>query len=81
MSDGFHSARIAAIAHELGLEGYTSPSTDSPIHGAGTVSYLGRETLAVAAGRILGYRRIAGISTSASSATTRSASPPVAGTG
>ena len=67
VSDGFHSARIAAIAHELGLEGYTSPARGSPIRGAGKLPYVGKETLAVAAGRILGYRRMAGISTAASS--------------
>ena len=61
VSDGFHSARIAAIADELGLEGYTSPAPGSPIAGARKLSYLGRETLAVAAGRIFGYRRMAGI--------------------
>ena len=65
VSDGFHSARIAAIASELGLEGYTSPAPGSPISGAEKLPYLGKETLAVAAGRLLGYRRVAGISTSA----------------
>lgn len=79
VSDGFHSARIAAIAHELGLEGYTSPATASPIQGAGRLAYVGRETLAVAAGRLLGFRRVAGISTAAPSAL--SASPVVAATG
>ena len=61
VSDGFHSARIAAIAGELGLEGYTSPAPDSPIHGLGELRYVGKETLVVAASRILGYRRVAGI--------------------
>lgn len=61
VSDGFHSARIAAIAGELGLEGYTSPAPDSPIHGVGKLRYVGKETLVVAASRILGYRRVAGI--------------------
>ena len=65
VSDGFHAARIAAIASELGLEGYTSPARGSPISGAEKLPYLGKETLAVAAGRLLGYRRVAGISTSA----------------
>lgn len=81
VSDGFHSARIAAIARELGLEGYTSPATDSPIHGAGTLPYMGKETLAVAAGRLIGYRRVAGISTAATSVSARTASPLPAGTG
>ena len=72
VSDGFHAARIAAIADELGLDGYTSPAPGSPIHGAAKLPYLGRETLAVAAGRLIGFRRVAGISTS-------SAAPPSLG--
>ena len=71
VSDGFHSARIAGIAHELGLTGYTSPATASPIRGIGRLPYLGKETLAVAAGRLIGYRREAGISTAAESAAGR----------
>jgi uncharacterized SAM-binding protein YcdF (DUF218 family) len=63
VSDGFHNARIAAIAHELGLKGYTSPATTSPIRGLGRLPYLAKETVEVAAGRLLGYRRMAGIST------------------
>ena len=66
ISDGFHSARIAAIADELGLEPFTSPAPGSPIAGAEKLPYLGRETLAVAAGRLVGYRRVAGITTSSS---------------
>ena len=75
VSDGFHSARIAAIADELGLEGYTSPATNSPIHGAGELPYVGKETVAVAVGRLLGYRRMAGISTVASPAPV--SAPPI----
>ena len=73
VSDGFHAARIAAIADELGLDGYTSPAPGSPIQGAAKLPYMGRETLAMAAGRLLGFRRVAGISTSTA------ASPPLAG--
>ena len=68
VSDGFHSTRIAAIAEELGLEGYTSPAPNSPIHGFGELRYVGKETLVVAASRIFGYRRVAGISTAATDA-------------
>ena len=67
VSDGFHAARIAAIAEELGLEAYTSPAPGSPIRGVRKLGYVGRETLAVAAGRILGFRRMAGIRHVASS--------------
>ena len=61
VSDGFHSARIAAMAGELGLTAWTSPARGSPISGLGTLPYLAKETLAVATGRILGFRRMAGI--------------------
>ncbi|MDP9388335.1 MAG: YdcF family protein [Actinomycetota bacterium] len=63
VSDGFHAARIAAIADELGLEGYTSPARASPISGMEKLPYVGKETVVVAAGRIVGFRRVAGIST------------------
>lgn len=75
VSDGFHAARIGAIAHELGLDGYTSPAPGSPIHGVGKLPYVGRETLAVAAGRLLGFRRMAGIRTPTSSALPAVTSP------
>ncbi|HSH61130.1 MAG TPA: YdcF family protein [Acidimicrobiales bacterium] len=58
VSDGFHSARIGAMASELGLKAHTSPTTTSPITGTETLPYLGKETLAVAAGRVLGFRRV-----------------------
>lgn len=61
VSDGFHSARIQAMAGELGLEAWTSPARRSPISGLGTLPYLGKETVAVAVGRVLGFRRMAGI--------------------
>ncbi len=61
VSDGFHSARIAAMAEELGLDARTSPAPGSPITGVEELPYLGRETVAVAAGRVFGFRRVAGI--------------------
>lgn len=61
VSDAFHSARIAAMADELGLQAWTSPAPSSPITGLGTLPYLGKETVAVAVGRVLGFRRMAGI--------------------
>ena len=62
VSDGFHSYRIDAIASELGLEGHASPTKTSPITGVSVARALVRETAAVAVGRIVGYRREAGIS-------------------
>ena len=61
VSDPFHNARIASMAGELGLEGYVSPTTTSPIGGSEEVKFLAKETVAVALGRIVGYRRVAGI--------------------
>ena len=58
VSDPFHSARIDAIARELGLDAATSPTRTSPIRGAAVWRRLGTETLRVAAGRIVGYGRL-----------------------
>ncbi len=61
VSDPFHSYRIGAIAGELGLEGHTSPTRTSPITGVSAARHFLRETAAVAVGRVIGYRREAGI--------------------
>lgn len=61
VSDPFHSYRIDAIADELGLEGHPSPTRTSPIKGFSVTRNMLRETAAVAVGRIIGYRREAGI--------------------
>ncbi|MDQ4133020.1 MAG: YdcF family protein [Actinomycetota bacterium] len=61
VSDPFHSYRIGAIADELGLEAHTSPTRESPIGGASEARYMLRETAAVALGRVIGFRREAGI--------------------
>jgi uncharacterized SAM-binding protein YcdF (DUF218 family) len=61
VSDAFHSYRIDAIAEELGLDPHPSPTRSSPITGFSVTRQLVRETAAVAVGRIVGYRREAGI--------------------
>lgn len=61
VSDPFHSFRIRAMASELGLDGHTSPTRTSPISGFSEAEYLARETVAVAVGRIVGFRRQASI--------------------
>lgn len=61
VSDPFHSLRIRAMASELGLDGYPSPTRTSPIRGLSELQYMARETAAVAAGRIIGFRRQASI--------------------
>lgn len=57
VSDPFHDERLRDIASALGLHGYVSPTRTSPIRGVHVLPYMGRETLAVAAGRIIGFRR------------------------
>ncbi len=61
VSDPFHSLRIQAMANELGLEGHPSPTTTSPIGGMSEARYMARETVAVAVGRVIGFRRQASI--------------------
>ena len=61
VSDPFHAARIGAMARELGLHAHVSPTRTSPISGTTELRHLGRETIAVAAGRVIGFRRLMGI--------------------
>lgn len=58
VSDPFHSARIGAIADELGLEGHISPTRTSPIKGTESLKRMLGETGQVALGRIIGFRRL-----------------------
>jgi uncharacterized SAM-binding protein YcdF (DUF218 family) len=58
VSDGFHAYRIDAIADEVGLNGYVSPTPSSPITGMNELRAEFRETVAVAAGRLIGYDRL-----------------------
>lgn len=61
VSDPFHSARIAAMAGELGLEAHVSPTRTSPIKGFDNLQHMAKEALEVAVGRIVGFRRLVGI--------------------
>jgi uncharacterized SAM-binding protein YcdF (DUF218 family) len=61
VSDPFHSLRISAMADELGLDGHASPTRTSPIVGLTEMEYMARETVAVALGRIIGFRRQANV--------------------
>ena len=63
VSDPFHSLRIRAMASELGFDGHSSPTTTSPIKGLTEARYMARETVAVAVGRVIGFRRQARIET------------------
>lgn len=60
VSDPFHSARIKAMAHELGLDAHVSPTRTSPIGRSQNLQHMVKETLEVAAGRIVGFRRLVG---------------------
>ncbi len=57
VSSSYHNRRLQGIAGELGLEAGVSPTEGSP-----TSSQVAGETLRVAAGQIIGYRRLYNIS-------------------
>jgi len=58
VSDPFHAYRINAIAHDVGLNAHVSPTPTSPVHGLDNAEALLRETLAVSAGRLIGFDRL-----------------------
>jgi len=58
VSDPFHAYRIDAIADAVGLNAYVSPTPTSPVHGLDNAEALMRETVAVSAGRIVGFDRL-----------------------
>lgn len=58
VSDGFHAYRIDAIADEVGLRAHVSPTPSSPVGGFDELRADLRETVAVAAGRLIGYDRL-----------------------
>jgi uncharacterized SAM-binding protein YcdF (DUF218 family) len=61
VSDPFHSLRLEAMAGELNLVGWASPTRTSPIHGATEAKFIARETVAVGLGRIFGFREVSGV--------------------
>jgi uncharacterized SAM-binding protein YcdF (DUF218 family) len=61
VTDPFHAARVQAMADELGLDAHVSPTRTSPIHGTEELRHFARETVAVAAGRIVGFRNLMGV--------------------
>ena len=58
VSDPYHSYRIAAIAGSVGLHARVSPTPTSPYSWWSQTRHLIKETAAVAAGRIVGFRRL-----------------------
>jgi uncharacterized SAM-binding protein YcdF (DUF218 family) len=58
VSDPFHGKRLEEIADELDLVAHVSPTDTSPISGWSEARAMVRETVAVSAGRLIGYRRL-----------------------
>lgn len=60
VSDPYHNHRVAAIASEAGLRPVgVSPQTQVVPEGSAGAAALARETLGVAVGRVIGFRRLA----------------------
>ncbi len=57
VSDDYHAYRLDRIAEELGLHAQVSP-IDPGLSFAGEVRAMARETVAVAVGRVIGFRRL-----------------------
>jgi uncharacterized SAM-binding protein YcdF (DUF218 family) len=58
VSSPYHALRTELIAEEVGLHGHASPAPDSPESGLSELVKMGRETVAVGVGRIIGFRRL-----------------------
>ena len=58
VSSPYHALRTEHIAGEVGLDGRASPAPGSPESGVFEIAKMGRETLAVGLGRIIGHRRL-----------------------
>lgn len=54
VSDGYHALRALGIAREVGLDPHVSTVNQD----SSSIGRLGRETLVVAAGRVVGYGRL-----------------------
>jgi uncharacterized SAM-binding protein YcdF (DUF218 family) len=61
VTDPFHEDRSLAIATDLGLVPYPTPTRTSPIKGVATVPYYAKETVGVALGRIIGFNRLSSL--------------------
>ncbi len=61
VTDPFHEDRSLAIASDLGLVPYPTPTRTSPIKGCSTVPYYAKETVGVALGRIIGFNRLSSL--------------------
>ena len=61
VSDPFHSLRSRLIAQELGLVAYVSPTRTSPVRGTKALAKEVEEAAGIAAGRIIGFKRLLSI--------------------
>jgi uncharacterized SAM-binding protein YcdF (DUF218 family) len=58
VTDPFHEDRSMAIASDLGLAPYPTPTQTSPITGWSTVPYFLKEALGVGVGRVIGFQNL-----------------------
>ena len=58
VTDKFHEDRSMAIASDVGLMPYPTPTLSSPIQRFSAIPFYGKETVAVALGRIVGYSHL-----------------------
>jgi len=58
VSDSYHALRLREVSDEVGLTAHVSPAPGENDRSRRGVRSVARETLAVAAGRIIGYRRL-----------------------
>lgn len=58
VSSPYHALRTERIADEVGLDGHASPSRAEREGIGAQLVHLGRETVAVGVGRIIGYRHL-----------------------
>jgi uncharacterized SAM-binding protein YcdF (DUF218 family) len=61
VSSPYHALRTVLIAEEVGLSARPSPADVGSEDVGATIGHYARETAAVAAGRVVGYRRLVGL--------------------
>jgi uncharacterized SAM-binding protein YcdF (DUF218 family) len=61
VTDPFHEDRSLAIATDVGLTAYPTPTHTSPIRGLSVVPYYAKETVGVALGRIIGFDHLSAL--------------------
>lgn len=67
VSDGWHLARSAEIARSVGLQPHTSPAPSVLWSSAAQLKLMARETVGLAVGRLIGFRRLDHMATSLAS--------------